>query len=606
MGKTCEINIEPLTRIEGHMGVSAEADFETKKYTDAHCYATMFRGLEVILKGRDPADAIWLSQRSCGVCPTPHATASVMAIDMAYGAPPPPMGIGIRNLIEMAEEVYDGALGCGILEGPDYSEAIASKLNPEIMEKARTAKAPRAEAHGYETIGDIMIGLNPVAGSLWLKCLNASKVGIKMASLLGGKHPHVQNFIPGGVAKTISLGELERFYALLAQEVAFTKELVAAFDDLLDFMTENGLAEVGKAPANFVSYGMYDSPLAYNALYKDMTSWGEKRMVTPGIIIDGKLITNDLMEIQVGVQEYVTHSYYEETKIAEIPVDPMGNKLTKDHPWNEDTLPKPGKEKDWANKYTWAKTPRWLDWKKRINGETHVIEAGPLARMWVHAVSKKTPESTGNSVKFTLPAGTVAGYRVPGEVTMEWKIPSKINALERVRARAYFHAMSAYCAYKQFLQAVELVNKGKTLVWNRYKKPKNGIGVGMTEAMRGAVAHWVVMRNGKIVRYQIITPTAWNVSPRDHLNRPGPYEQAIIDSPITEPINGTVDGIDVVRTIRSFDPCLGCTVQVFKPNGETMAVKELEHLHADEFIQQHEKKHGAVHTHTHGGITHTH
>jgi hydrogenase large subunit len=589
---TTTINIEPLTRIEGHMGIHAEADIETGKYVDAHCYATMFRGLEEILKGREPADAIWLTQRTCGVCPTPHATASVMAVDMAYGAPPPPMAIGIRNLIEMAEEVYDGALGCGILEGPDYSEAITGKLNPDIMQKANDTDATRTEAHGYATIGDIMRGLNPVAGSLWLKCLNASKIGIKMLSLLGGKHPHVGNFIPGGVAKTISIEELERYYALLAQEVAFTKELVAVFDDLLDFLTGVGLDKVGQTPVNLISHGMYDDPTAYDAKYRNMSSWGEKRALTPGIVIDGKLITTDLIEINVGINEFVAHSYYDETKKVEIASDPLGNELTKDHPWNEETPPQPGKEKDWNNKYTWAKTPRWHDWNKKVDGKTHVLEAGPISRLWITAIAKKVPEATGNGIKFTLPAGAVAGYRVPQEVTMEWKIPTSINALERVRARAYFHAFSAYMAYKQFIQAVDLINKGITNVWNKYKRPKNGIGVGMTEAMRGALAHWVVMRNGKIHRYQIITPTAWNVSPRDHLERPGPYEQAIIDTPITEkPSNGSIDGIDVVRTIRSFDPCLACTVQVYRPDGKKLNIQEMEHLHADDIVHKHDKEH---------------
>ncbi|UCG55017.1 MAG: nickel-dependent hydrogenase large subunit, partial [Dehalococcoidia bacterium] len=479
---TTEINIEPLTRIEGHMGIHAEADLIAGKYVDAHCYATMFRGLEEILKGREPADAIWLSQRACGVCPTPHATASVLAVDMAYNVSPPPMAIGIRNLIEMAEEVYDGPLGCGILEGPDYSETITSKFNSGIMQKANQAAASKAASHGYATIGDIMRGLNPVSGSLWLRCLNASKIGIKMMSLLGGKHPHVNNFIPGGVAKTVSLEELEKYYALLAQEVAFTKELVAVFDDLLDFLVDAGLDQVGQTPVNLLSYGMYDDPTAYDAKYRNMASWGEKRAINPGIIIDGKLITTDLVEINVGVNEFVAHSYYDETKRAEISSDPLGNKLNKDHPWNEETSAKPGKEKDWDHKYTWAKTPRWHDWNNNIDGETHVLEAGPIARMWVMAMAKMKSESTGNSVKFTLPAGAVAGYKIPQEVTMEWKIPSSVNALERIRARAYFHALSAYFAYKQFVQAVDLVNKGITDVWTKYQRPSSGIGVGMTEA----------------------------------------------------------------------------------------------------------------------------
>ena len=608
MAKSTELNIEPLTRIEGHMGVNAKADLDAKKYTDAHVYATMFRGLEDILIGHEPADAIWLGQRSCGVCPTPHAIASVEAVDMCYGAPPPPLGIGLRNLAIMAEEVYDGALGCGILEGPDYSEAICAKSNPEILAKANVTPAPRAAAHGYTTIGDIMRGLNPISGSLWLKCLGASKTGLDMASSLCAKHPHQNNFVPGGIARTISIPDLEALYVMIGKEVAFTKELVPAFDDLVDFLGANGLDKVGEFPFNFLSYGVYEDPMAYNAKYADMSKWAEKRWVTPGVVINGKLITNDLVEINVGVQETVTHSYYNETVKADFAKDPNGNPLTKDHPWNESTKPVAGKEKDFENKYTWAKTPRWLDWKNRVDGKTHVMMANPLARMWINSVSKKTPESTGNSVKFTLPAGAVAGNRVSGEVTMEWKQPKNNNSFERVRSRAYYHALSASMAYRMVAIALDLLKKGDTKVWNEYKKPKNGIGVGMVEGMRGAVAHWVVMRNGVIYRYQIITPTAWNVSPRDAEGRPGAYEAAIIGSAVTEPITGELDGIDVVRTIRSFDPCLGCTVQVFNPQEGLLAECDMDHLHAEEMVSQWEKSHtvGHSHEHTHDGHTHSH
>jgi len=604
MAKSTEINIEPMTRIEGHMGVNAKADLEAKKYTDAHVYATMFRGLEDILIGREPADAIWLGQRACGVCPTPHALASVEAVDMAYGAAPPPLGIGLRNLALMAEEVYDGALGCGILEGPDYSEAICAKSNPEILEKANKTAAPHAAVHGYSTIGDIMRALNPIAGSFWMKCLTASKIGLDMASSLCAKHPHQNNFIPGGIARTISIPDIEALYVMLAKEIAFTKELVPVFDDLLDFFSANGLDKVGELPLNLVSYGAYEDPMAYNAKYADMSKWGEKRWLAPGVVINGKLITNDLMEIQVGIQEFVTHSYYNETVKADFAKDPAGNPLTKDHPWNESTKPVAGKEKDWANKYTWAKTPRWLDWKNRVDGKTHVMTLNPLSRMWVAAVSKKTPESTSTSIRFTLPAGTVAGYRVPGEVTMEWKLPRSNNALERVRARAYYHAYSAFLAYRMTAIALDLLKKGDTKVWNEYKRPKNGIGVGLHEAMRGGVAHWVVMRGGKIYRYQIITPTAWNVSPRDAEGRPGPYEASIIGSPVTEPISGELEGIDVVRSIRSFDPCLGCTVQVFNPQESLLAECDMDHLHAEEMVAQFEKQeHGHGHEH---GLSHHH
>jgi len=575
-----EVDIEPLTRIEGHLGIHAEADMDQKKYVDAYCYSTMFRGIEVILKDREPADAIWLTQRVCGVCPTPHGTAAALAVDMCYHAPPPPFAVAMRNMIEISEEAYDGALGCGILEGPDYSELIMSRLNPDIMAQANRTKSSRIDYHGYETIGDIMRGLNPITGSLWRKCLNGSKKGIEMASLMGGKHPHVQTLLPGGVAKTTNVKDLETFYALTARWIAFTKELVCVFDDLLDFCSVAGLDKTGVTPPNLLSHGMYDDPFAYDAKYDHMSAWGEKRAITPGIVLNGKLITTDLVEIQVGTNEFVAHSYYEETPAAEIECDPLGNKLSKDHPWNEESQAKPGKEKDWQNKYSWAKSPRWQDWKRRVDGQTHVLEAGPLARMWVAALARVVPEATGTSFKFTLPAGAVDGFRVPQELALEWKIPKTINALERIRARAYFHAFSAYHAHRIFAQAMDLINKGQANTWTRYTKPEEGLGVGMTEAMRGALAHWCVMRNGKIHRYQIITPTAWNCGPRDQQGRPGPYENAIIGTPITEnPSNGKLDGIDAVRTVRSFDPCVACCVGVYTPDGQIIADRDLEHIH---------------------------
>lgn len=599
MAKTEDIYIEPMTRIEGHMGAHAKADLDGKKYADAHCYATMFRGLEDILRGREPADAIWLAQRSCGVCPTPHATASVLAVEMAYGAPPPPMGIAMRNLAYMAEEAYDGALGCGILEGPDYSESVSSKMNPDLVAKAEKTPAPNASVHGYATIGDILRAMNPVTGSFWLQCLGAAKNGMDIANMLCAKHPHQNNFVPGGIARTITVADIEAAYILFGKEIAFTKELVSVIDDVVNFYSDSDCAHVGKFPMDFISYGLYDDPFTYDAKYANMSKWGEKRLLPPGVVINGKLVTSDLVEIQVGVQETVTHSYYEDTPGIEIDKDPLGNPLTKDHPWNESTKPQPGPDKNWDGKYTWAKTPRWLDWKKRVDGKTHVLAANPIARMYVTAISQKTAESTGSSVKFTLPVGAVAGCRVPGEVTMEWKLPSVNNNLERIRARAYFHAYSCFLAYKTLAVALAEIKKGNTKVWNSYKRPKNGIGVGMTEGMRGAVAHWVVMRNGKTHRYQIITPTAWNVSPRDAEGRPGPYEAAIIGSAITEPTGGEINGIDVVRTIRSFDPCLGCTVQVFSPDEKLLASCELDHLHAEDIFHAQNHADGKPHSHEH-------
>ena len=566
-----EITIEPMSRIEGHLGVQAVVDMDAKQYTDAHSFGTMFRGWEMILKDREPADAIWITQRTCGVCPTPHGIAAAMAVDMAYQAPPPPMGIALRNLILGAEQLYDAALGCYVLEGPDYSQAIVERSNPDWWEAAKATPAPQANLHGSATIADIMTGLNPITGSLWVRSLGVEKIGRKMASLLGAKHPHVNTLVPGGVAKTLTPTDLEQYAAMLSQNIAFAKEFIPTFDDLLDFVLSMGYEDCGARRNNMISYGTYEDPLAYNAKYEDMADWSRKRKVSPGVIIDGELVTQDMIEVNVGIQEMVERSYYDEWDGPKILADPLGNPLTKYHPWNKETKPKPGAYKQWDGKYSWGSSVRWLDWKN--SGEMKNVELGPIARMWATAIGRLVPESTGSSVKFSLPKATVVGYRNADEMEFEWKVPEKVNTVERVRARAYYYAYSAYIIYNQVLQGLELVKSGNVKVWNKYKKAKNGLGVGMHEAMRGGVAHWVVMKNSHIENYQIMAPSTWNAGPRLGDSDYGPYEDAIIGSPLTE--SGEITGVDVVRTIRSFDPCLACCVQVYRGDEKIVHIPEI-------------------------------
>ena len=566
-----EITIEPVTRLEGHLGVHATADMDGKKYTDARSFGTMFRGWEIILKNREPADAIWITQRTCGVCPTPHGIAAAMTVDMAYQAPPPPMGIAVRNLIQGAEQLYDSPLGCLVLEGPDYSQAIVEKSNPDWWDAAKSTESPKAEFHGFVTIADIMTALNPIAGALWQKSLAIEKVGRKMAALLGAKHPHVNTLVPGGVAKTLTPTDLEQYAAMLAQHVAFSKEFIPVMDDLLDFVLSMGYSENGAWANNMVSFGGYDDPTAYNTNYAEMGEWAKKRSVSPGVIIDGELKTQDLIEINVGVQEMVESSYFDDWEDVRLNEDPLGNPLTKYHPWNKYTKPHPGAYGKWDGKYSWGTSVRWLDWKG--SGELNTVELGPIARMWATAIGKLVPESTGTSLKFALPKATIIPYRNAEAMEFEWKVPEKVNTVERIRARAYWHAYSAYVVYLTVLAGLGLVKDGKAKIWNKYKKAKNGLGVGMHEAMRGGVAHWCIMKNGKVDNYQIMAPSTWNSGPKLGENDLGPYEAAIVGNPITEV--GEITGLDVVRTIRSFDPCLACSVQVYRGDKKIVHIPEI-------------------------------
>lgn len=565
-----EITIEPMSRIEGHLGIQAIADIEKKVYVEAHSFGTMFRGLEIILKNREPADAIWITQRTCGVCPTPHGLAAAMAVDMAYEALAPPMGVLLRNLLYGAEQLYDAAFGCFVLEGPDYSQMVVEKRNPNWWQAAKKEKAPHADLHGYDSIADIMTGLNPFSGSLWVRSLGVEKLGRKMASLLGGKHPHVNTLIPGGMAKTLSPTDLEQYAAMLSHHVAFAKEFVPIMNDLLDFVLSMGYEDAGLRKTNLISYGAYDDPYAYTAKYEDLADQGLKRKLLPGIVVNGELVTQDLVEINVGVREFIDRSYYSDWAVSLVDEDPKGNPIDGKHPWNKDTKPAPAAYKDWCSKYSWGSSPRWVDWKKRGDGSAHALEAGPISRMWVTAKAKNVPESTGSSLKYTLPKATVTGYKVADETEFEWKIPEKINTVERVRARVHYYAYSAYVVFGQLLQALDLVKQGRAKVWNKYKKPRDGMGVGMIEAMRGALAHWVVMKRGHIQNYQIMTPTTWNAGPRLSDTDLGPYEDAIVGTPITEA--GDITGVDVVRVIRSFDPCLACCIQVYEGDRKILHV----------------------------------
>jgi len=539
-----------------------KVDTNTRKITDAYAYSPMFRGFEIILVGREPSEAVMITQRSCGVCPVPHALASVIAVDQAYGVSPPPMGIVLRDLVHGAEQLYDAEVGVINLEGPDYSEVAVKKFNPEWWKEAQKTKASGSDVHGFETIAEIMTALNPLAGELYLRSLLVQKAGHNMAAIFGAKHPHVHTFVPGGVAKAnLSPSDIESYLTLLMRHVAFTKELVTATDDLLDFVLEQGYEDVGAREANLGSVGAYDDPEAYSAEYGEMTDWGRKRMVSPGVILDGKLVTTDLVEFNVGVREFIGSSWYSSEWKQEIETDPLGNPRAFEHPWNKRTIPRPGEYGKWDSAYSWVTSPRWRHWKG--DGEDYNIELGPLARMWVTAKAKLVPESTGKSLKFELPAAVVPGFKYSEKMEFEWKIPEKPNAVERIRARAYYNAYSAFCMLKMTMKALDLLKAGKATVCTPYKKPKEGMGFGAIEAMRGSCLHWCVMKKGVIYNYQYHAPTTWNASSRDPEGNPGPYEEALIQTPVTEA--GKPEGwkgVDVVRVIRSFDPCLGCAVHV--------------------------------------------
>jgi hydrogenase large subunit len=300
--------------------------------------------------------------------------------------------------------------------------------------------------------------------------------------------------------------------------------------------------------------------------------------VTPGVVVDGQLVTTSLVDINLNIRILLGHSYYDDWQNGEtfVKTDPLGNPVDQRHPWNQTTVPKPQK-RDFKGNYSWVMCPRWYDQR---TGDYLALDTGggPIARFWATALAGLVDigyvKATGQSVKIYLPKT----MSLP-EVELEWKIPKWSNAIERDRARTYFQAYAAACALHFVEQALSELHAGRTRTWTEFKVPDEAIGCGFHEAVRGVLSHHVVIRNRKIANYHPYPPTPWNANPRDVYGTPGPYEDAVQNTPIFEE-NGPdrFKGIDIMRAVRSFDPCLPCGVHMYLGNG-----KVLETMHSPMF-----------------------
>ena len=558
-GHIKEVSIDPVTRVAGALAFHSVVDMRERTVEDAHSMATLFRGYEIILQGRDPRDAIFISSRACGVCGGVHANASAEAIEMALGAVPPPMGIVVRNLGQAAEFLYDHPLHLYLLSGPDYSAAVMGQSNPAILKRAQTYRARGAQVHGFATIGDIMEALNPLTGRLYLEALEETRRAREMTVLVWAKYPHPQTIVPGGISATVTSQTLNEYQTRLAFFMDYAKKMIHIWDDMYDFLydVEPRFHDVGKRPINLIDLGIWEHHEGYDASYANATAWGDRRWATPGVVIDGKLVTTSLHNINAGLEEFIDHSYYVDwTKAPQkFKTDELGNPLSPYHMWNKQTLPKP-EGRSWREKYSWATAPRW---------DRQVLEAGAYARMWTTASSQKMPknpyiETTGTSMKMVLPASQLP------EMKVEWVIPHELNAIERNRARAYAQAYTALVALNNLIAAYDLMKQGNTAVSTEFSIPKDHrMGVGFWGAGRGFLSHHLEMENGALLNYQICTPSTINASPRDPFGQRGPYEEAVMNTPITEEFASDEEykGADILRTIRSFDPCMPCTTHVY-------------------------------------------
>ncbi len=579
-GSVRRVDFDPVTRVAGALAFHTVVDLDNREVLETASMATLFRGYEVILKGRDPRDAIFISSRACGVCGGVHATCSALACEMAFGIHPPPMGVVARNLLLSIEYLYDHPIHLGLLAGPDFSEPAVRETNPEIWERATSTRAPGRATHGYEFISEIMTDMTPLTGKLYLEGLHYTRVAREAYVLIGGKYPHPQTVVPGGVSTTIDASDLNEIMLRVVKYFDYGRKTVAIWNDVIDFFYEVNpkYKDIGTRPANMLEPGQWDDPYAYDGTFENSDGWGRQRWAPPGVIVDGELVTTSLQMLNAGVEEFVEHAFYEEwvgndqgnsanpnvngngngNGYYKFPTDPAGNPLSPYHPWNKETIPKPGGT-NWKEKYSWSTAPRW---------DRLAMETGAYSRIWALAQAGTKDwrgsdflEPTGHSLKINLPKASLPG----GEI--EWKIPETWGAFERNRGRAYCILYTAAIAYDNLMLAYDLLRKGgpDAKMSTSYKVPKDfRMGVGLWSAGRGYLTHHMTMDNQVIENYQILTPSTFMASPKDPFGNPGPYEEAVSATPLLENYEKPEDfkGIDVLRAIRSFDPCMPCTTHI--------------------------------------------
>jgi hydrogenase large subunit len=568
--KLVEMNWDPITRIVGSLGIFTKIDFENKEVAECHSTSSIFRGYSIFMKGKDPRDAHFITSRICGICGDNHATCAMYAQNMAFGVRPPNIGEWIVNLGEAAEYMFDHNIFQDNLVGVDFCEQMVKATNPGVWAKAQKTEAPNAALHGFRTIADIMTALNPFTGSFYRETLMVSRYTREMFCLMEGRHVHPSTLYPGGVGTVPTVQLFTDYLVRLARYAEFMKKCLPLHEDLFNFWYDAlpGYEKVGYRRTLLGCWGSFNNPDVCDYTYKNMSKWGDAMYVTPGVVVDGKLVTHDLVKINLGIRILLGHSFYDDWENSETFVrkDPLGNSVDQRHPWNQTTLPRPQK-RDFDGKYSWTMSPRWFDGKDHLALDTG---GGPIARLWTTALAGIVDigyvKATGSSVKMYLPRTAT----LP-EVEFEWKIPKWSNAIERDRARTYFQVYAAACAYYFAEKALAELHAGRTKTWSEFTVPDQAIACGFHEAVRGVLSHHVVIRNGKIANYHPYPPTPWNGSVRDVYGTPGPYEDSVQNTPIFEE-NGPENfkGIDIMRAVRSFDPCLPCGVHMYLGNGKVI------------------------------------
>ncbi|HHL2633240.1 TPA: hydrogenase 2 large subunit [Yersinia enterocolitica] len=560
------ITIDPVTRIEGHLRIDCE--IEDGKVIKAWSSGTMWRGMEEILQGNDPRDAWMIVQRICGVCTTIHAIASVRAVENALGMEVPVNAQHIRNLILAAHSIHDhivhfyqlSALDwvdvtSALQASPQKAAAMLSGLSSWPLNSAE--KFTRVQQKIKDLVASGQLGIfangywghpamalppevNLIAVAHYLQALECQRDANRIVAVLGGKTPHIQNLAVGGVANPINL---DMPSVLNLERLMLVKSFIDRLGSFIEQVYKVDTAVIAAHYPNWLNLGKgADYYLSVPELPTDRK--GETFLLPGGYLENGSFRPianhNDPYLIK-GIAESGKHAWYQDDE----PLAPWEGKTNPNYTgWQED------------GKYSWVKAPTFY-------GKT--VEVGPLAWLMCglaagHAPTKQHFTDIG-----------AAYQKLSGQAITAEQLPSTLG---RIIGRAVHCCVLHETLAQQWTALVTNIGTGDVETFIKPDIPLTGEirGVGFEEAPRGMLSHWVVIKDGKIANYQAVVPSTWNAGPRNYNDEPGPYEQALVGTPVADPAKP----LEVVRTIHSFDPCMSCAVHIVDTTGnEVTKVKVL-------------------------------
>lgn len=536
MGK--RITIDPITRIEGHLRI--EVEVSGGKVVNAWSSGQMFRGLEIILQGRDPRDAPLFTQRSCGVCTYTHYLASIRAVENAVGVQIPDNARIIRNLLHGAQFQHDHIVHFYHLHALDWVDVVSAlKADPkktaaladqvseapwggtayftQVQQRIKTfvdsgQLGPFANAYWGHPAYKLPPEGNLMAAAHYLEALRLQAKTARMHAVFGAKNPHLQTLVVGGVtcAKDLTPDRIGEFLFLWKETQDFVRKVY--LPDILavaSFYKDWG--GIG-GTTNFLAWG--DLPLSANE--------PESLFLPRGIIMNRDLKGVKMAE-ESKVTEHVAHSWYEGK--ADL------------HPHEGETKPRHG-DYDTAGRYSWLKAPRY---------EGQSCEVGPLARVLVaYARGKKEIRKVVND--------TISKLGIP--------VTALFSTLGRTAARALETVVIGDAMEGWVMELVGNLKKGKGDTYAPWTMPKSGMGVGLNDVARGSLGHWIQIEDKKIKNYQYVVPSTWNLGPRCANGKLGPVEESLIGTPVADPKRP----LEILRTVHSFDPCIACAVHVIDPD----------------------------------------